>query len=259
MSDLLVNIGVPAQAIGFPLWFAAGAALVAGTARGFSGFGAGLIFMPLASTTLGPQVAAPVLLLVDTVLVAPYVPAAWRACDRRTVSVMTLGAYAGVPAGAAALLLVEETTMRWFLVALVAALLALLVSGFRYRGTPRAPLTLAVGLVSGGLSAAAQVGGPPAVAYWLGSPAKPARVRANLVVFVVLAALGTAVAYVAGGLLTPAILALALVIGPLYGLGLLLGARLFGLASERAFRRACYGLIALAAIVSAPALDGVLR
>ncbi|WP_372424133.1 TSUP family transporter [Salinarimonas chemoclinalis] len=259
MSDVLVNIGVPAHIVGFPLWFASAAAFVGGTARGFSGFGAGLIFMPLASATLGPQTAAPVLLLIDTLLIAPYVPAAWRACDRRAVSLMTLGAYVGVPAGAAVLFLVEETTMRWLLVALIASLLALLVSGWRYRGRPRAPLTLGVGVISGVLSAAAQVGGPPAIAYWLGSQAKAAQVRANLVVFVVLAALGTAVAYLLGGLMTPAILATALVIGPFYGLGLLLGSRLFGRASEALFRRICYGLIALAAIVSLPTLDGVLR
>ncbi|GGK32351.1 sulfite exporter TauE/SafE family protein [Salinarimonas ramus] len=259
MSDVLVNIGVPAQLAGFPLWFAAVAAFVAATARGFAGFGAGLIFMPLASATLGPQVAAPVLLLLDTVLIAPFVPAAWRACDRRAVSVMTLGAYLGVPAGAAALVWVEEITMRWLLVALIVALLALLVSGFRYRGRPKPPLTAGVGVLSGFLSAAAQVGGPPAIAYWLGSQAKAAQVRANLVVFVVLAALGTAVAYVAGGLLTPAILATALVIAPFYGAGLFLGSRLFGLASETLFRRICYALIALAAIVSLPSLDGVLR
>ncbi|MGJ3262642.1 MAG: sulfite exporter TauE/SafE family protein [Salinarimonas sp.] len=259
MTDVLVNIGVPAQVLGFPLWFAAGAALLAGCARGFSGFGAGLIFMPLASSTLGPQVAAPVLLLIDTVLIAPFVPAAWHTCDKRAVSWMALGAYAGVPAGAAALVLVEETTMRWLLVALIAALLALLVSGWRYGGRPRAPLTLGVGMVSGLLSAAAQVGGPPAIAYWLGSRAKAAEVRANLVVFIVLAALGAAVAYLVGGLLTPPILALALVIGPFYGLGLFLGSRAFGLAGEVVFRRICYGLIALAAIVSLPALDGVLR
>ncbi|WP_349368622.1 sulfite exporter TauE/SafE family protein [Salinarimonas sp.] len=258
MIEAAVNALVDVE-LGFALWFAAGAALVAGLARGFSGFGAGLIFMPLAAATLGPQAAAPILLLIDTVLIAPYVPAAWRACDRRAVGWMTLGAYAGVPLGAAALTAVDPLLMRWLLVALILALLALLVSGFRYRGRPKPPLTLGVGAVSGVLSGAAQVGGPPAIAYWLGSEAPAKTVRANLVVFIVLAALGTAVAYVLGGLLTASVVARAVVIGPFYAAGLFLGARLFGLASETVFRRICYGLIALAAVGSAPALDGLLR
>lgn len=254
MTEALVNIE-----LGFALWFAAGAALVAGLARGFSGFGAGLIFIPLAAATLGPQVAAPILLVVDSVLIAPYLPAAWRACDKSAVGLMTLGAYAGVPLGAAALTLMDPTLMRWLLVGLIIALLALLVSGFRYRGRPTAPATIGVGAVSGVLSGAAQVGGPPAIAYWLGSDAPAKTVRANLVVYVVLAATGTAIAYVVGGLLTADVLAKAMVIGPFYALGLVVGSRLFGLATEPVFRRVCYALIALAALVSLPALDGVLR
>src|SRR5262249_51906986 len=43
-----------------------GAALV----RGFSGFGSALIFVPLASTAIGPQAAAPLLLIIDGVAAA---------------------------------------------------------------------------------------------------------------------------------------------------------------------------------------------
>jgi hypothetical protein len=39
----------------------------------------------------------------------------------------------------------------------------------------------------------------------------------------------------------------------------LLGATLFGKASEVLFRSVCYALIALAALIGLPALDGVLR
>ncbi|MBL9048296.1 MAG: sulfite exporter TauE/SafE family protein, partial [Tabrizicola sp.] len=46
---------------------------------------------------------------------------------------------------------------------------------------------------------------------------------------------------------------------PGYALGLFLGTRMFRLASELAFRRACYLLIAAAAVISLPALDGALR
>ena len=48
--------------------FLIAAALAAGLARGFSGFGAALIFVPLASAVVGPQVAVPLLLVVDGVM-----------------------------------------------------------------------------------------------------------------------------------------------------------------------------------------------
>jgi len=48
-------------------------ALTAGLARGFSGFGAALIFMPLASAIAGPQTAAAVLVLIDLVFSVPLI------------------------------------------------------------------------------------------------------------------------------------------------------------------------------------------
>lgn len=230
-------------------------ALVAGLARGFSGFGAGLIFMPLASSALGPRVAAPVLLVIDLVMSLPMLVRAWRGFDRRDVGLMTLGSLIGVPLGGLVLARADPVLMRWGIVVLIVALLALLVSGWRYRGSPAAPLTVAVGSAAGFLSGLAQVGGPPVVAYWLGGAIPPARVRANLIVFFAAASVTTVASYLAGGLLTARVLALSCVAGPAYGLGLYLGSRLFGMASEATFRRACYALIAAAAVISMPALD----
>ena len=42
-------------------------AALAGLVRGFSGFGSALIYMPLISAIYGPRVAAPTLLLIDTI------------------------------------------------------------------------------------------------------------------------------------------------------------------------------------------------
>lgn len=47
------------------------AALLAGLARGFSGFGAAMIYVPIASASLGPVVAMPVLLIADLAVAQP--------------------------------------------------------------------------------------------------------------------------------------------------------------------------------------------
>jgi uncharacterized membrane protein YfcA len=203
-------------------------------ARGFSGFGAGLIFMPLASSALGPAVAAPLLLVIDGVMALPLVWKAWGRFDRRDVALMTGGSLVGVPLGSWVLARADPLAMRWGIVVLIAGLLALLASGWRYRGRPAALAPTPT--VSGAV--------------------EPARVRANLILFFAAASLVTVFTYAAGGLLTARVLALSLAAGPLYGLGLLAGSRLFGLASEATFRRACYALIAAAAVISMPAWDG---
>jgi uncharacterized membrane protein YfcA len=73
--------------------------LVAGIARGFSGFGAALIFVPLASAFIGPKMANPILLVIDTICAASLLPAAATKADKRDVGAMSIGALIGVPAG----------------------------------------------------------------------------------------------------------------------------------------------------------------
>lgn len=229
-----------------------GVSFLAGLARGFSGFGGALIFMPLASALVGPRVATVALLLADAVMTAPMLPNGWRNANRRETFVMLAGAVAGVPAGAAALAHLPPLTVRWGICALVFAMLVLLASGWRYRGRPKAPLTVAVGAVAGFFGGAAQLSGPPVVAYWLGGALPAERMRASIVLYFALGSVLSAASYYFNGLFVTQAFVVAALAGPSFGLGLLIGARLFGLASEETFRRICLGLIAAAAILGLP-------
>jgi uncharacterized membrane protein YfcA len=235
------------------------AAIVAGAARGFSGFGAALIFMPVASALIGPRHAAPLLLLIDGLPSLGLIRGAWTLADRRSVLLMTLGAAFGVPFGTAILIWADPLTLRWMMAGLVLALLLLLLSGWKYRGRPVPALTAFVGGTAGFSTGAAGIGGPPVMVYWLGGPTPAAIVRANIILYFAALSLLTATSYVTSGLFTAPVLTLAAVMTPAYALALFAGSRLFGRASERTFRAACYGLIAFAAITSLPPLDGLLR
>jgi uncharacterized membrane protein YfcA len=232
---------------------------ISGLARGFSGFGSALIFIPVASAMIGPRIAVPLLLLIDMVAAAPLIPDAWRISDRRQVGIMALGLLAGTPTGAYILTRADPLLVRWVIVGLITSLLALLMSGWRYHGRPATPLAVAVGAVAGLFSGLAQVGGPPVIFYWLGGEHSAKAVRANLVLFFAISSVLAGVSFAATGLLTWTVIGLSVMTGPAYGLSLWIGARMFGLASEVTFRRVCYVLIAVAAVVSMPVLDGILR
>src|SRR5437868_14306126 len=117
-TDVSVNAAIAICAIAF----------IAGTARGFSGFGAALIFMPLASSIAGPRLVAALLLIIDFVSAAPLIPNAWKRADRKATAVMVFGAMIGVPIGTYFLSRLDPVTTRWIISAFVFALLLLLVS-----------------------------------------------------------------------------------------------------------------------------------
>jgi uncharacterized membrane protein YfcA len=234
-------------------------AFVAGLARGFSGFGSALIFIPLASSMIGPKLASPLLLVIDFIAAAPLIPNGWQHANRRDVGNMLLGSVIGVPIGAWALTQMDALAVRWMIIALIVPMLALLMSGWRYRGTPTATITAVVGAIAGFFNGVAQVGGPPIVLYWLRDTTAARVVRANIIVFFAASSVFTIFSYLIGGVLTTAVIGLAVLTGPAFGIGLWLGSHMFGLASEKTFRRICYALIAVAALVSLPLFDGWLR
>src|SRR3954454_3606982 len=149
-SDVNLNAAIAIGAIAF----------VSGTARGFSGFGSALIFMPLASSIAAPRLVAALLLVIDFVAAAPLIPNAWKQADRRATSVMVAGALIGVPIGTLLLSRLDPVTTRWIIPAFVFALLMLLLSGWRYRGKDHAGVVVGIGGVSGRCSGLAQTGGP---------------------------------------------------------------------------------------------------
>jgi uncharacterized membrane protein YfcA len=254
VTDLLATL----PETGALAWLLA-AALAGGLARGFSGFGAALIFVPLASVGLGPRAAAPLMLVLEAVAVLALTPGAWKLADRRQVGILAAGAAVGTPLGALVLASADPLALRWAVALLILALLGLLVSGWRFRGRPTTPATLGVGLAGGVLGGVAMVSGPPVMAYLLGQPGTARQVRASFGLYLAAGAVFAGIAYAAAGLLTPALLAPFLVAAPAYGAGIWAGTHMFGLASERAFRLACHAMIALAALLGLPLWDGLLR
>lgn len=225
---------------------------VAGLARGFSGFGAALIFMPAGSALVGPAVAAPVLLLADGLLSIGLLPRAWTLARRRDVALMAAGALIGVPLGALILRHADPLLLRWVICGLASSMLLLLLSGWRYHGTPRAHITAVVGAIAGLFGGLAQMSGPPVVAYWLSGKETHGTMRASIILFFAATTLFTFVSYLASGIITPQALWLAALVAPTYALGLFTGSRAFHVASPEVFRRLCFALIAASVLTSLP-------
>jgi uncharacterized membrane protein YfcA len=85
-------------------YLAMGVSFLAGLVRGFSGFGAALIFVPLVSALYDPRTAAGTFLLIDFAVGLAVLPTAWRVADWREV--FPIAAAAAVAAQFGALILI---------------------------------------------------------------------------------------------------------------------------------------------------------
>ena len=141
-----------------------------------------------------------------------------------------------MPIGTWFLSRLDPVTTRWIISGFVFALLLLLLSGWRYRGKDHPALSIGIGGLSGFCSGLAQTGGPPIVGYWLGRPIASGIARANILLFFGASDFFSVVSYAVSGLITADAIRFSLLVGPVYGIGVWFGAKLFGRASERLFR-----------------------
>jgi len=234
---------------------AAAISAIAGAARGFTGFGSALIYVPLISAVYEPKLAAVSLLLIDSATGVPYGVNAFRHCDWRDVGPIAAAALVMLPLGTFLLLAVDPIVMRWFIGAFVLCALPLLAGGWRYHGKPKLPISLAVGGIAGLTSGAVQISGPPVILYWLGGALKAATARANMFVFFAALDVAGLINYFVEGLFNPQSVALALLLAIPYTLLFLFGALFFHRTSEGIYRRIAYAMIALAGLVSLPIFD----
>jgi len=239
------------------LW-AGAAAVLAGLVRGFSGFGAAMIFIPLASAIYEPRVAVVLLFLVDTVVTAPMLIPAFRRCSWREVAPLAIGATATVPLGAYILTVARPEPLRWVIAAAILAAVVTLACGWRLRRAPTLPETLAIGGTAGLTGGMASLSGPPIVVFWLGGSSDASTIRANIFAFFGLTSIVIGVSYGLNGLFVAGLLLRVLALMPVYALALWAGSTGFRIAPSTLYRRVALAICGAATLLALPAWDGLL-
>lgn len=236
---------IPPEMWGPDLAIAAATVLAAGLIRGFAGFGSALVNAPMLSLLWGPTVGVPVAALVEFAPAIQLTPRAIPIAQWRTILVMGVPALILIPAGFWLLITLPNEVVRRFVAAVVLGLVAVMWSGWRYRGQRTAALSLGVGALSGLLSGTTGVGGPPVILYLMSGTDDAAVIRANMIGFFTIVLIGMAVTFAIGGLFGPLVLWRTALMAVPFIIGIFVGARLFPLASQRTFRNIALTFLAV--------------
>jgi uncharacterized protein len=231
---------------------AVAAAIVAGTLRGFSGFGSALVLSPSLAALYGPRTAVPVALLLEMALAVPAVPPATRLVQWRRIALLCGAAALTVPVGARLLVVVDGRTLRFAICAVVLLAVAILRFGWRYQGPPRPAATVATGALSGLMGGSTGLSGPPVIFYELAGSAPIARMRANFVVYFTWVGAIALVSYAVAGALAGRPLLVGAALAAPYLAAAAVGARWFGRATEAGYRRLAVAVLTAVAVVSLP-------
>lgn len=229
---------------------AAAAALVAGTVRGFTGFGFALILVTAVSVLAPPAEIVPISLVLDIFAGIRLLPHVHHDIDRRGSALMVLGALPAIPLGALALAALDEDHMRLGIgVAVLLATLAI-AAGLGLRRPPGTALKLATGVTMGLLSGSAGIPGPPVILLYLSSPLPAATLRATAVAVFLATDLVAVSVMAAYGLIGVDLLLRCLILVPLVEAAVYLGRRLYGRSAETTVKRAALVLLGALAVVA---------
>jgi uncharacterized membrane protein YfcA len=240
------------------LALAIAAAFAAGLARGFSGFGVGLVFMPVGAAVFGPKLAVAALLVFDLVVSVSTTLRRVKFDGLRPLLPIWTGLTIATPFGALAAAHFNPVSVRWFVTGFIACVVALLTSGKQLRIGSGAGRSFAAGIAGGFMGGLAALNGIVVVTYWLSTGMEPRTLRANLLTVFCLTSIATIASFAFAGMLTAEVFRVSLVLVVPYAVGSLAGTALFPLASPKSFRSIVYAMIAASMIIGMPVWDTVI-
>ncbi len=158
--------------------------LIAGTIRSFTGFGGGLVLAPLFSLFMKPADMVVVVLVLNFLTSVQSLPGTWHTTSWPLVWSLLVPSLVGIPLGVWMIEVLDPMLIRRVIGVVVAALAVILLVGWTYNGARGRLQNWIVGVMSGGLTALAGVGGPPLVLYLLSDKSlSPVVIRSFFMMF----------------------------------------------------------------------------
>ena len=235
------------------------AVIIAGIARGFSGFGTGMIVAPVAAAMFSPQIALILLVVMDSWPAIVPTIISRKLVQWREVIPILCGFLVALPAGILFVKYGDTEILRWFISAVILISVVILWSGWQYSGERNFSVSTGVGALCGFLGGSTQIPGPPAIIYWMATKTGKNIVRANILMLFSITEIFSMSGYYLAGLFTWQSVQKGIIASPILFIGILIGSRLFAMASQATFTTITFLLILMSAILSLPVLDGVLR
>jgi uncharacterized membrane protein YfcA len=235
--------------------FLSGATFLAALVRRFSGFGSGLVYLPLAAQVLSPFQALTTIVIFDLIGPLPIVRRASRECETADLFRLISGLVVALPLGLLTLTLVEPEVFRYTVSFVALFLLGCLISGLRYHGQLNPPMIYGTGAMSGFLQGVAGLPGPPVILLYMASTRPIKIIRANTFLFLFTTDVVLLPMLAIFGRLDSSAIALGIFLIIPNLIGGLVGARLFRPEYEGTYRTIAYLIIAASAISGFPLWD----
>jgi len=230
------------------------AIILSGVLRGYSGFGAALIIIPIFSNLYSPIVALSFHVLIEMPSLAVLLPAAMRSYDRKLVNSSLFILILAVPFGFYFISLIDTTYLRLFIGAFVIVSVYIIWRGIPLEISRNENFFQVACAASGFCQGLMGLGGPPVVTTLMSRGDDNITSRANIIIVMTVLLLSSLLAQLYHGTVDLIPVTLAMTLFAPYLAGNQIGKWLFFRYPNDAYRKVtllCLALIGLHSILSA--------
>ena len=222
--------------------------------KGYTGFGASMLWMTSLSLVLPPLQVVPMVLMFEVATSVVLLPQIWQDVRWRSIALLLLGTWVATPIGIHALANLPATPIRLTLAIVVLIAAVLMLRGFALSKEPGRPATVGVGAMAGILNGSMGIVGPPVILFYFSSPIGVVAGRASIIAyFIGTDSVGTAM-FAAQGLIDASVFWRTAVFLPVLTAGVVVGNRGFLETDPETFRKvALFVLMALSVLLAARA------
>jgi len=221
-----------------------------GFLRGFLGFGAALLMVPILSNILTPAVGLVIMYLVEVPTVLYLMPPALKTGKVKVVLPMILALLFTIPIGFYFVVSLDPEIIRIVISVMVILMVALLASGWKPKGVINIWTMIMGGGFSGLVNGAAGVGGPPFVTVLMARNDDAEVTRSNIIITMGCMSLLTTLTQFVYGMMTVNLLIVSAFAFPIYIGFTWLGAKYFNHSGSGYFRKAALLMLILIALIT---------
>lgn len=217
--------------------YAFGIVILGGLMHGYTGWGGGMVMMPLMTLIFSPVEALALICIGGLLLSVQLYPAAMRMANWHDMRALYLAIIIATPIGSGLLLYQDPTTVRKVIGIFIIIAALLIMSGWQYRGKRGITAASFFGGISGLINGFAGVGGSALVIYVIAYPDSARVQRANIVIGAGLTILLITGTLAVTGAIGWDIFVKGILLAPGQMLGGWIGAKIFNLAPQEMFKK----------------------
>lgn len=232
---------------------------LAGMTQGLTGFGFALVAVPVLVIFLPPKIVVPVVLIQSALINIFIFFKVKEWVDLKRIIPLMIAGVIATPLGTYLLIVLDVKLLRILIGVVIVVSAIALLRGLRIQIKNERLAFGPVGFLSGILSGATQMSGPPVALFFANQGVEKQVFRANLVAYFMVLNVATIPSAAVGGLMTEQVLSYAALFLPSMIGGAIAGMALAHRVEESLFRKLALLMVTVAGVVSSVTGLGLLR